>query len=265
MKKLSFFIICFLSYILNFNAYADVQNIEHTPTHTLILAGGKGKRMESEIPKVLHKLNGISLIDHVINLAKNIPSDDICIITSPSLKDDLLRDGVDIQIQEEPLGTGHAVLSAASWFQDKTGDIFILFADTPRIKPETLQQMQQVKKEKNAQIAILGMRPNNTRRYGRIFVGDDGYVDRIVEHKDASEQERQNNLCNSGVFLVEAEYLYDLLKEIQNNNASKEYYLTDIVEIAKNKGLKTVVIEAPEEELAGVNTQKELQQLEQTK
>jgi len=122
--------------------------------------------------------------------------------------------------------------------------------------------MQEVKKEYKAQIAILGMRPTDTKRYGRIFVDKNGYVDRIVEHKDASEIERENNLCNSGVFLVEIKYLDSLLKEIKNDNAAGEYYLTDIVKIAKNKGLKTVVIEASEDELAGVNTKEELKKLQ---
>jgi len=137
-----------------------------------------------------------------------------------------------------------------------------LFGDTPYIKPDTLKKMQEVKKEYKAQIAILGMRPTDTKRYGRIFVDKNGYVDRIVEHKDASEIERENNLCNSGVFLVEIKYLDSLLKEIKNDNAAGEYYLTDIVKIAKNKGLKTVVIEASEDELAGVNTKEELKKLQ---
>lgn len=99
------------------------------------------------------------------------------------------------------------------------------------------------------------MRPEDTKRYGRIFVNESGYVDRIVEHRDASDEERKNNLCNSGVFLVDLEYLLPLLKDIKNNNAAGEYYLTDIVQIAQNKDLKTVVIEAHEHELFGVNTQ----------
>jgi bifunctional UDP-N-acetylglucosamine pyrophosphorylase/glucosamine-1-phosphate N-acetyltransferase len=234
----------------------------HEETHVLILAGGKGKRMESTIPKVLHKLNGIALIDHVINLAKDIKSDSIAIVTSPDLQKDLLTRDITLIIQDEPMGTGHAVLSARLWFKDKNGDLFILFGDTPNIKPETLKKMQEQKKEYKAQIAVLGMRPTDPKRYGRIFLDDNGYLDRITEYKDASSEERKNNLCNSGVFLVELSYLDSLLKEIKNDNAAGEYYLTDIVKIGKEQGLKTIVVEAPEEELAGVNTQEELQQLQ---
>lgn len=250
MRKLLVFVLLLTSN----SVFADV--------HSLILAGGKGTRMKSEIPKVLHKLNGIALLDHVVNLAKDINSKSICIVTSEKLKDQISDRGTEIAVQYNPQGTGHAVMSAKSCFQGKEGDIYILFADTPYITKETLKKMAVIKSEKNAGIAILGMRPENTRRYGRIFADADGVVDRIVEFKDASEEERQNNLCNSGVFLVSIEHLDALLTDIKNNNASSEYYLTDIVSIGKDKGIKTVVIEASESELAGVNTQEELKILQ---
>ena len=234
-------------------------------THSVILAGGSGKRMQSNLPKVLHKLNGVPLVEHVIKLAKDINSDSICIVTSPNLKDRLSYPEIDVAIQRQPLGTGDAVLSAIPCLINKTGDLFILYGDTPNIKAETLLKMKKVKNKQNAEIAILGMRPKDTKRYGRIFVNDDGTVNKIIEHRDASIKERKNNLCNSGVFLVDLKYLNTLLSKINNSNNAGEYYLTDIVEIAKNMKLKTVVVEADENELAGVNTQEELNSLTTTK
>ena len=259
MKKLLFLLI---SLVLSTHAMAGISGEQNT-IHSVILAGGSGKRMKSDLPKVLHKLNGVPLVEHVIKLAKDINSDSICIVTSPSLKDRLSYSGINVAIQDKPLGTGHAVLSAEPCLKDKSGDLFILYGDTPNIKPDTLSKMKKVKNSKNAQIAVLGMRPEDTKRYGRIFVSENGYVDRIVEHRDASDEERKNNLCNSGVFLVDLKYLLPLLKEIKNKNAVGEYYLTDIVQIAQNKGLKTVVIEAHEHELLGVNTQEELKAVSQ--
>lgn len=261
MRKLLFLLI---GIMLNVSAMGDIPTKQNA-THSVILAGGSGKRMKSELPKVLHKLNGIPLVEHVIKLAKDINSDSICIVTSPELKKELSYPGINIAIQDKPLGTGHAVLSAEPCLKDKTGDLFILYGDTPNIKSETLSKMKEVKNAKKAQIAVLGMRPEDTKRYGRIFVNENGYVDRIVEHPDASDEERKNNLCNSGVFLVDMEYLLPLLKEIKNNNAAGEYYLTDIVEIAKQNDLKTVVIEAHEYELLGVNTQEELEAVSRLK
>jgi len=255
MKKLLFLLI---SFMFSANAMGDISGTQNA-THSVILAGGSGKRMKSELPKVLHKLNGVPLIEHVIKLAENINSDSICIVTSPNLKKSLSYPKIDIAVQDQPLGTAHAVLSAEPCLKDKTGDLYILYGDTPNIKPETLSKMKEVKNSKKAQIAVLGMRPEDTKRYGRIFVNENGYVDRIVEHRDASNEERKNNLCNSGVFLVDMEYLFPLLKEIKNNNVAGEYYLTDIVEIAKQHNLKTVVIEAHEHELLGVNTKEELE------
>lgn len=261
MKKLLFLL---TSLMLSTNAVASTI-AEQKGTHSVILAGGSGKRMKSDLAKVLHKLNGVPLVEHVIKLAKDINSDSICIVTSPNLKDRLSYSGISVAIQDKPKGTGHAVLSAESCLKDKTGDLFILYGDTPNIKPETLSKMKKVKNSKDAQIAVLGMRPEDTKRYGRIFVNESGYVDRIVEHRDASDEERKNNLCNSGVFLVDLEYLLPLLKDIKNNNAAGEYYLTDIVQIAQNKDLKKVVIEAHEHELLGVNTQEELKAVSQLK
>lgn len=261
MKRLLFLLI---SFILSTNAMGSISD-EQNATHSVILAGGSGKRMKSDLPKVLHKLNGVPLVEHVIKLARDINSDSICIVTSPNLKERLSYSDISVAIQDKPLGTGHAVLSAEPCLKDKTGDLFILYGDTPNIKPDTLSKMKKVKNSKKAQIAVLGMRPKDTKRYGRIFVNKNGYVDRIVEHRDASDEERKNNLCNSGVFLVDLEYLHLLLKEIKNNNAAREYYLTDIVQIAQSKDLKTVVIEAHEHELLGVNTQEELKAVSQLK
>ena len=123
MKKL---ILLLLSLVLSTNTKGFVaNNVEET--HVLILAGGKSKRMESSIPKVLHKLNGIPLIDYVISLARNIKSNSISIVTSPDLKSDLLSKNINLIVQDKPLGTGHAVLSARSWIKDKKGNLFILF------------------------------------------------------------------------------------------------------------------------------------------
>lgn len=239
-----------------------MSNIKQKNIHSLILAGGSGKRMNSTLPKILHKLDGVPLIEHVINLAKNIYSNSICIVSSPELKTKLDYPDIEITIQTKPLGTGNAVLAAESYLKDKTGELFILYGDTPNINPTTLLKMKETKFSKNAQIAILGMRPEDTKRYGRIFINDNGYVERIVEYNDATDEERKNNLCNSGVFLIDMEYVLPLINKINNNNAACEYYLTDIVEISQQHNLNTIVIEAPEYELVGVNTQDELHKLQ---
>lgn len=237
-----------------------MKNMNHK-TYAIIIAAGNGSRMKSSLPKVLHRLGGQSLLGHVIDLSESIGADDMCLVLSQKLAD-ALETKHNVAIQHTPEGTGHAVQQAMPWMQNKTGDVFILYGDSPFITAETLEKMRQAKAAKKSDIVILAMRPEDPKRYGRILLDEHGFVSRIVEYKDASDTEKQINLCNSGVMLCCIEALPKLLSKIKNDNAKKEYYLTDIVEINRQTGGSTACVEAPEAELMGVDSKADLAKAE---
>jgi bifunctional UDP-N-acetylglucosamine pyrophosphorylase/glucosamine-1-phosphate N-acetyltransferase len=224
----------------------------------IILGAGKGTRMLSSTPKVMHKIVGKHMIEIVLDVAKNFNPKQIIGVLSEENYEDAKKLGFNnIVIQKERLGTGHAVLQALSSLNDE-GKTFILYGDTPLIKKETLENMQ----NQLADVVVLGFEGEREEKYGRLVTTGEE-VERIVEFKDLTPKEENIILFNSGVFLVKTDVLKSLVPQISNSNNSKEYYLTDIVAIAKEKGLKTKFILCPKEDVLGVNNRAELAKCEE--
>ena len=233
------------------------------PLTAIILAAGKGTRMKSDTPKVLHNIANLSMLGHVIRLCHDVGVCQIIIVIGHQgdmVKFEALKHAPNALFveQAQQLGTGHAVNCASDYLRDATGDAIILYADTPLITAETIQQMQAIRL-KGADSVFLGFETNNPAHYGRLIVSDDdGELIDIVEAKEATDEQLKINLCNSGVILTKASQLPFLLAQVDNNNAKGEYYLTDIVKIGKSHGKKTYIGLCDESEVIGVNSRAEL-------
>nr|AAR38435.1 UDP-N-acetylglucosamine pyrophosphorylase, putative [uncultured marine bacterium 582] len=230
----------------------------------IILAAGKGTRMESDLPKVLHHLAGAPMLLHVMSSSATLEPERLVIIAGHGADavGAVARDyseTAQVVLQSEQLGTGHAVSQAKSALADCTGDVIVLYGDTPFVRPETLQALLAARK--TADIVVLGFQAANAGRYGRLVMQGSA-VSRIVEYKDASEQERAITFCNSGVICAKADVLFSLLEAVGNDNASKEYYLTDIVQLANDRNLSVAAVHCDEAETMGINSRAELAQAE---
>ena len=228
------------------------------PSVAIILAAGKGTRMKSRRPKVLHALAGRPMVLHVLDAARRARFGRAVVVIGPGM-DEVGRAvaPAEVAVQSEQLGTGHAVLQARAALKGFSGDAAVLFADTPLLTPQTLRRVMAARR-RGAAIAVLGFEPRDPGAYGRLVLAKDGALEAIVEYKDASAAERAIGLCNSGVMAVDARLLFDLLGRVKNDNAKGEYYLTDIVALARRRGLRCVVVRAPKDELMGVNSRIEL-------
>ncbi len=226
----------------------------------IILGAGKGTRMNSELPKVLHQIGSAPMLVHAMRAGQSLDPEQIVIVAghgAEMVENAALAyepDAICVR-QTEQLGTAHAVAQAKPALDGGTGDAVILYGDTPFIADETLAKMAQARKTHD--IIVLGFEAADAGRYGRLVTNGDT-LDRIVEFKDASEQERAINLCNSGVIMADCATLFDLIDAVGNDNASGEYYLTDIVSIARDRGLSATVVRCDEAETLGVNSREEL-------
>ncbi|MFC7049371.1 bifunctional UDP-N-acetylglucosamine diphosphorylase/glucosamine-1-phosphate N-acetyltransferase GlmU [Emcibacter nanhaiensis] len=228
----------------------------------IILAAGKGTRMKSDTHKVLHPLAGHPMLMHLIDTLEPLnPKRRVIVVGAGKEQVEAAVGNVaEIVVQEPQLGTGHAVQVTRDALKGFDGNVLILYGDVPMLTEQTLQAM--VEARRDASVVVLGFRPADTKAYGRLVVNDAGELEAIVEHKDASDEQRQINLCNSGIMAVDGRELFTLLDQVGNDNASQEYYLTDIVEIARSRGLICSVVEAHEDEVMGVNSRKELAEAE---
>ena len=223
----------------------------------VILAAGKGTRMLSDKFKVLHTIGNQSMIGHLLDTLKQVHIDETCVVLAPDME------AVEKEIfptpfviQKQALGTGNAVLAAKEMLFPFDGCCLVLFGDHPLFYPETFQKMID-KYNAGTDVVVLGFTPKDNARYGRLIMGEDG-LQAIVEFKDATEEQKAVRLCNSGAMCINGKYILELLKQIDNNNAAKEYYLTDIVKIARQSSLKVDVEYAVDEyEVAGVNSRAE--------
>ncbi len=231
------------------------------PTALIILAAGQGTRMQSDLPKVLHELGGVPLFVHALAAGQALEPERAVLVVghggeavrAAALKHD---PEIDVVTQDEQLGTAHAVAQARAALEGFTGDAVVLYGDTPFISGETLEAMQAARAE-GADVVVLGFEAADPGRYGRLVV-EQGALTRIVEFKDATAAERLITLCNSGVVMADAGLLFELIEGVGNDNASGEYYLTDIVGIARERGLKSVAVSCDEAETLGINTRAEL-------
>ncbi len=227
-------------------------------TKAIILAAGMGTRMGSPLPKVLQEICHRPMIDILLESVRKADISDITVVVGPNM--DNVKEVVapcKTVLQQDRLGTAHAVLAAETEIEPFDGCVLILFGDQPLFLPETIQKMHE-KCLSGSDIVVLGFIPDDARRYGRLVMGSDG-LDAIVEYKDATDAQRAIKLCNSGVMCVNGRYLLPLLKQIKNENAAHEYYLTDIVALAKQSGLRRDVVIGDADELHGVNTPEELE------
>ena len=229
-------------------------------TALVILAAGKGTRMESDLPKVLHKIGGAPLLHHAMLSASALEPEHTIVVTGhgadlvEAAAQDFDADAIAVR-QDEQLGTAHAVAQAKTALDGFEGDVIVLYGDTPFITTETLEQM--IAARTSSDVVVLGFEAADPGRYGRLIM-DGSALMQIVEFKDATEAERAVSLCNSGVVCVSKDLLFDLLGAVGNDNAAGEYYLPDIVGIANARGLKATAVTCDEAETLGINSRLEL-------
>ncbi len=225
----------------------------------LILAAGKGTRMKSDRPKVLHKVANLPMIRHVVAAAAALAPERLIAVVGPGMTE-VGQEAAPAQIvvQQDQRGTGDAVAASRALLQDFAGEVLVLYGDTPLITTATLRRLLEERRRMGAAVAVIGMRPPDPGPYGRLILDGDGTLEAIVEASDSSEAQRRIPLCNSGVMAIDGEALFALLDAVTPRNAKNEYYLTDIVAIARSRGLTCAAIDAPAAELLGVNSRAEL-------
>ena len=228
----------------------------------IILGAGKGTRMKSDLPKVLMPVDNKPMIRHIIDALEELKIKKIVTVIAPD--GDAVKREVSPYptcIQEKQLGTGHAVLAARDEFRGFNGDVLIIFGDQPLYTTDSMKKLLK-KRSEGFSVVCMGFRPEDPARYGRLIMEGDE-LKRIVEFKDATDEEKAINFCNSGIMCFDGEKLFSILGSISNENAAQEYYLTDAIEIALRMGLKCSAVECPVEEASAANTLEELALLEE--
>jgi bifunctional UDP-N-acetylglucosamine pyrophosphorylase/glucosamine-1-phosphate N-acetyltransferase len=238
------------------------------PLSVLVLAAGEGTRMKSSLPKVLHLLAGRSLLEHVLASVQGLHPKAVGIVVGigkEQVRQRLHEGGwkrLELITQHRPRGSGHAVMQAAAWLRRHRGTLLIVYGDTPLLTTATLQALVDQHRSSGHAATFLGMELRDPSGYGRMIVGSDGLLERIMEDRDASEDERAVTFVNSGVACWEADALLDVLPQLQPNNVKKEYYLTDAVALLRQRQRPVGVARAPDPcETQGVNTRSELAQV----
>lgn len=230
----------------------------------VILAAGEGKRMKSDIPKVLHRVCGKEMVNHVIDTMRLAGIESVNVIVGKAAEkvmEGTNSRNVSYSIQEKQLGTGHAVMCAGDFLSGKKGIVAIFTGDAPLIKEDTVERLLQFHAENNYSAVILTSLVDNPTGYGRI-IRENNEVKKIVEHKDCNEEELKVNEINAGMYCFDIESLFHSLKKLNNNNAQGEYYLTDVIGILKSEGKKVGAMITDFEETLGVNSRGELSQAE---
>ena len=228
-------------------------------TTAIVLAAGLGTRMKSALPKTLHKIAGRPMLHHLLASCDEV-FDRVVVVVGPEMDSVAAAASPhQVVVQHDRLGTAHAALQAEALFGD--GDVAVLYADNPLIKPATLRRLIERRRQGDASLALLAMRPEDPARYGRVIT-EGGYVASIVEYADASPEQRAITLCNAGVLCASAAQMRDWLKRVRNDNSKGEFYLTDLVTLANQDGGRVAAVEAPFAELRGVNSRVELAEAE---
>jgi bifunctional UDP-N-acetylglucosamine pyrophosphorylase/glucosamine-1-phosphate N-acetyltransferase len=243
-----------------------MSSLEERRALALVLAAGEGTRMKSALPKILHRVAGRPMLAHVLASVQEAGMADVAVVIGPG-RDDVRAEAQrvwpqsEVFVQEERLGTAHAVLAARDALAKGYDDLVILFADTPLVRPETMLALRGALAE-GAAVAVLGFRPASPFGYGRLVQDSSGALLAIREEKDASPAERAIDLCNAGLMALDGRRALELLEKIDNRNAKGEFYLTDVVELARAAGLKTGVVLGEESEVLGVNDRAQLAEAE---
>ena len=229
-------------------------------TAAIVLAAGRGKRMKSAVPKVLHPLAGRPMIGHLLETLEGLAVERTVVVVGKGMK--AVVEAVAPHrcvVQEPPLGTAHAVLAARQALKGFAGDILVVYGGDPLIGRATFRRLLKARRARTGPaVAVLGFRSADPGAYGRLIQGSGGTLEAIVEAQDATAQERAVEFCNSGVMAADGAALFKLLKRVGNDNAKGEYYLTDIVALARAEGLACAVVEGDADELAGIDSRADL-------
>ncbi len=226
----------------------------------VVLAAGQGTRMKSRLPKVLHPVAGLPMLRHVLNAAAALGPEHVVVVIGRD-QEDVARAAAPAitAIQDPPRGTGHAVMAAMPALQDFSGDVIVIFGDTPLLTPDLLTRLLAARRaDGNPAAVIVGFTPEDPAAYGRLITANDGALKRIVEFRNASAEERAVRLCNAGLMAIDGARLPALLEKLSAENAQGEYLLTDIVEHANARGWTCRVVEADPVEVMGINNRAEL-------
>ncbi len=227
---------------------------ENTPIAVVILAAGKGTRMKSDLPKVMHPIAGRPMINWLIETAEKLNPEKIIVVTAPDM-DDVAKAVRPYQtvVQKQQRGTGDAVRPALDMLKGFQGKVLILLGDEPFLDKNILEKMI-----KWDGLSVMAVRPLSPAGLGRMVVHDDGTLDRIIEDKDCTPEQKEIRLCNAGNFCIPNAHLENWLAQLKTDNTQKEYYLTDIPQIAEKEGFLTYVVEADAQWVWGINTRSEL-------
>lgn len=221
----------------------------------VIIAAGLGTRMKSAQPKAAHKIAGQAMLAHLLRAAEQV-FDQIVVVVGPDMAGlSKLAAPHKVVVQQERLGTAHAARQAVAHFGD--GPVAVFYADNPLVSVATMQALRARLQQRDAGLVLLGMTPPDAAKYGRLVL-QDGYVARIVEYADATDAERDIGFCNAGGLIAPGPQMQDWLARVENNNSKGEFYLTDIVAIARAQGVKVAALNAPYEECLGINSRVEL-------
>ncbi len=236
----------------------------NSKTAIVVLGAGLGTRMKSALPKVLHPLAGRPMIRHLIATLETLEPNRMTIVVGEDMEAVAkVVAPYPAVVQKERLGTGHAVMSAREALASFDGDVLVVYGDTPLISAATLRRMLAARRSpEHPAVVVLGFRSRDPGAYGRLIVDGRGDLQAIVEAKDADSDQLAVTLCNSGVMAINGTMLFDLLDRVGNDNAKGEYYLTDIVQIARAEGLGCGVVEGGEAELIGINSRADLARAE---
>ncbi len=225
----------------------------------IVLAAGMGTRMKSDLPKVMHPLAGRSMISHLMDTVAGLAPERVVVVVGPGMESvSRAVAPVATVVQQDRLGTGHAVGQARDALRDFSGNVLVLYGDTPLLTADTLRRMLAERAcPTDPAVVVLGFKPEDPGHYGRLVVGAEG-LKAIIEWKDASQDQRDIRLCNSGVMALDGARLWSLIERLDNNNAKGEYYLTDVVASARADGACCSYVVGEVEELLGVNSRGEL-------
>ena len=228
----------------------------------IVMAAGKGTRMKSKKSKLVHKIYGKEIIRRAVENVKKAGIEDVITVVGYQREqiEEVLGDSVKYAIQEEQLGTGHAVMQATKLLEGKKGKVLILNGDHPIMRPETLKKLVEESNRKGESATILTMVHDQMIPYGKIIHDESGRIKEIVEHKDCNSEQLQIREVNLGMYCFDIQDLLQALKELKNDNAQNEYYLTDVIKIMYDKGLKTgSIVVSDNAEVLGVNDRMDLQ------
>src|SRR5438552_669941 len=243
--------------------------MSQSPFAAVILAAGSGTRMKSAIPKVMHPIAGRPMIAYPLEELRPLSPAATLVVIGPRMESvAAIVAPAECVVQDPPLGTGDAVRTAMRALDGRLApqgpieDVLVLYGDTPFLATETLSRLLAERRRTGAAVLVSGMRPADPRPYGRFVLAPDGTLERIVEAADAGPEVQAIGLVNGGIMVIEASRLGEFLDALDSDNAKGEFYLTDVVGIARRKGLACRAVELPAEELVGINTRAELAEAE---